>query len=592
MHATVHARHNGVVTIARRAFLAASFIAGQAFVFLALLAPVMSLPWLSGFRGYFAADQLSYAAIAVTASQGNLDLVEPFTETGVNYYPSAWYLLMGVISGVTGVPIHLTWVFLGLITIGAAIAFLGWIGFRLSGWVFAPVLPGAVLLTGVLATVTANYWYAPLGFHAVIWGPFGSLFTLNSEAVALPWIAAMLSLAMLAAAGRVSVRGTVIGIAIAIGVLANIHTYAFISAVIAFAAFAAVWCLSTAPSRSRLLATMLALGLVLVTGPFVAGIIGALPMIGLVLAPAVIAAWPLITTHWRLVALALVIAGGLAAPQFIRTTIGLLAGDDFLEYRQASTLDNLSVPVGSALIAALPLLLIVGFIVVVLAATRRSPASIAVQSMLIALGFSAVLMAANERWGFTQEPYRFWLQFLIINLLVVSVITAWAIHHWSEIARAPKLTASLVGVAAIGLWVFSLADFRAFTDFARAEGIIAVSDERAVAIAALVPEDNGLMLVSRCMDPKIIRLISGTPVADYNTGIAWPTGKNAIDYLQFVDPEDLVIPGDLSAAGVVYVLTDSACAEEWVLNDARIQPVAIEPYSDGLLTLSRVTSVD
>jgi hypothetical protein len=499
---------------------------------------------------------------------------------------------MGLISGATGMPIHLTWVFLGLLTIGAAIAFLGWIGFRLSGWVFAPILPGAVLLTGVLATVTANYWYAPLGFHAVIWGPFGSLFTLNSEAVALPWIAALLSLAMLAASGRVGARGSVIAIAVAIGVLANIHTYAFISAVIAFATFTAVWSLRTHPSRPRLLATVLTLVFVLVTGSFVAGLIGALPMIGLVLVPAVIATWPLITAHWRLTALALVVAGILAAPQFIRTTLGLLAGDDFLEYRQASTLDNLSVPPGQALIAALPLLLIVGFIIVVLVASPHSPTRTALQSMLIALGFSAVLMAANDRWGFTQEPYRFWLQFLIITLLVVSVIAAWAIRHWTDLARAPKLTASLVGIAALGLWVFSLADFRAFTVFARAEGIIAVNDERAEAITALIPTGDGLVVASRCMDPKVVRLISGAPVADYNTGIAWPTAKNAIDYLQFVEPEDLVIPDDLSAAGVVYVLTDSACTDDWVLNDARVQPAAIEPYGDGFLTISRVTSAN
>jgi len=60
--------------------------------------PTMGSTLFGDFRGLFAFDQLSYAAIATNASSGDLLRVEPFTQTGVSYFPSFWYEILGIAS--------------------------------------------------------------------------------------------------------------------------------------------------------------------------------------------------------------------------------------------------------------------------------------------------------------------------------------------------------------------------------------------------------------------------------------------------------------------------------------------------------------
>lgn len=68
-----------------------SLVGSEVLALWVLWSPVSGLPWTQGFRNYFANDQLSYAAIATTVAGGNFAAVEPLTETGVSFYPSAWY---------------------------------------------------------------------------------------------------------------------------------------------------------------------------------------------------------------------------------------------------------------------------------------------------------------------------------------------------------------------------------------------------------------------------------------------------------------------------------------------------------------------
>jgi len=47
----------------------------------------------------------------------------------------------------------------------------------------------------------------------------------------------------------------------------------------------------------------------------------------------------------------------------------------------------------------------------------------------------------------------------------------------------------------------------------------------------------------------------------------------------------------VAAAGIGYVITDSACEGEWPYQDARVQPERIEPYAGGTLTLWQVAPI-
>src|SRR5665647_854922 len=55
---------------------------------------LVTLPNFSfhSFKLFFEGDQLSYLAIAINVAHGHSGSTEPFTETGVTYYPRLYYV--------------------------------------------------------------------------------------------------------------------------------------------------------------------------------------------------------------------------------------------------------------------------------------------------------------------------------------------------------------------------------------------------------------------------------------------------------------------------------------------------------------------
>jgi hypothetical protein len=248
------------------------------------------------------------------------------------------------------------------------------------------------------------------------------------------------------------------------------------------------------------------------------------------------------------------------------------------------------VDIGPALIAALPLLAVSATLLIASLARPRTPQSMAVTAAVVALGSGVAIMASNDLWGFEQEPYRFWLQYSIVGLLSLSTLLPWA---WRRIRRIN--VASARGVVALSivsglLWAVSLADLLAFRDYARNQGLIAIDGAYSQALRTLVGPESGLVISSACLDPQVLRLTTGAPVAYFNRGLAWPEKKDQFD--QLLDPGRVAIsdPAQVAAAGVSYVITDSACEGEWSYQDARVQPEQIETYPGGTLTLWRVAS--
>lgn len=567
-----------------------SFLLGQVVVVWTLLLPLAGLRWWEGFRGYFANDQLSYAAIAITFSKGIFIPVEPLTETGTSHYPSLWYLILGLISWGTQQPVPLVWTIMGLGMIGATIAFLGALAYRCSGLAIAPLFPAVALVTGTFSVITSQWWYTSLGYHAVIWGPFGTLFTLNAEAVGLMVNLLALSLLVHAAAFTRWRAAAVTSAAILIGALANVQTYAFLTGVSAATAFISTLAVMRYPSRARALASLALLGTVLLLGPWIAQIIGPLPLFALVIASATPAFLPLFRTHRALTLTAGMLFALAASPQVIRTLLGLASGDDFLTYRQASTQD-LGIDPGAALIAVLPALAIIIVNIAALIATRhlsRNPLRNAFRALMVSLVIGLLVMSTNDLWGFNQEPYRFWLQYMFLAIFLGAVMLPWSLRQWRGLTQGWRITSAVVGSVAIIVWSMSLGDVQAFRKFAQEQGVINVQDERALTLRSLVPADRGLVLASACQDPQVLKLITRAPVAAFNRGLAWPENRVAID--TFFDPDrgsDVSIE-ELDTAGIGYVLTESDCANEWRFSDGRIQPIAVKPLDDALITLWQV----
>ena len=572
--------------VRHRLVLLGSFLTSQIITAWILTGPLLHQNWWRGFRGYFANDQLSYAAIAVNAAKGNFSAVEPLTETGTSFYPSAWYLLLGILSNLTNQPVYRTWTLGGLTVIAMTMAFMGWLAYRFSGYALAPLLPAGALALGTLSSWTSGTWFTPLTSHAVVWGPFGTFFTLNAEAVGL---------AILVVAGGLLVGTvtnnlkpvTLLGAAVLLGVLANVQTYTFFTGVSFAVGFAASIAITRYPSHLRAAASIVFLLVVLAVGPWLVSWIGPIPLFGLVLLSGVPAVWPLIKHHIRQSLFVVSIFLIAASPQVVRTALGIINGDEFLGYRQTSTLD-LGVPISTALISVLPLALIATFNAIVILRAPHSPERSACGALMVSLGVGAVVMASNDRWGFEQEPYRFWLQYSILTALLLSVITAWSIRNRLLLSPTWKSTTAVVGLIAIIIWMLSLADVRGFFMFASQQGIIAIEDERGQTLRQVLPKDAGLILSSRCLDPQILKLISGAPVVAFNRGLAWPDKRGEIDEL--LGPErtgesDLQI---LNTIGVTHIVTNSTCADDWQITDPRIQPVNVVTDNSGVVTVWRV----
>jgi hypothetical protein len=89
---------------------------------------LLSLPNFSfhSFKKFYISDQVSCLAIASNIAHGHSGSVEPFTETGVSYYPRLYYVVMGLLSRTSGVDTVVTWWVMGLALQFVLACLIGW----------------------------------------------------------------------------------------------------------------------------------------------------------------------------------------------------------------------------------------------------------------------------------------------------------------------------------------------------------------------------------------------------------------------------------------------------------------------------------
>ena len=545
----------------RRVGIAAAFAVAQVMSLAVVLGPVAGKGWFNGFRNYFSNDQLSYAAIATNVASGHLELVEPFTRTGSLFYPSLWYQVLGLFSRATGIPIYATWQLLGSLVVCVLIAFLGWIALRLSRRAWAPILPACALLLGTLATFTSNYWYTALGNHAVLWGAFGTFFTLNAEVIGLCLITAALALLLLRATPTNRLNRSIAPFITAgalIGITGNVQTYSFFTGLTFAAAWAAITGLRQSRSKTRILITIAVLLLALLSGNAIADLLGHIPIYAFVILAAAPGALVVASRHKKATLAFLIPLAVLASPQLIRTAMGLLTKDDFLTYRQAST-QNLGVPITSGLIAALAVILL---IITCLIGLRGAKCN-AMTSLLLAGAASWVILSTNDRWGFSQEPYRFWLEGFIVNGLLAATLLPAAISAYRERSKRTPVF-PIIAAMTLVIALVSALDVPGWWRFAHDQGVLDTTTSRMMAIAEITEGREGLIAAAPCIDPRALKLVTDAPVAHYNAGLAWPENPDSIKILLDPDRRNIGDPVALRTAGAQFVVADSACADQWV----------------------------
>jgi len=533
-----------------------------------LIGPIMdSDPW-SGFRLYFANDQLSYARIATNVANGGPWFTEPFTQTGTSYYPSLWYFAIGLFSAATGLSVPSAWTVLGVGIVSLMIGVFAVTAWKLSGQWWATLTPALAITAGTSSSLLQGpsfegFWQTRLDHHAVLWGPFGTLFTLNAEVAATSFVAlGLLAFLLVSLPRNTRTAPLLVTSGLLIGVTANMQTYAFLTGVFLLATWGTTLVLLRAQSKWLTASTATILAVTLASGPFIAEFIGQLATYACVLLAALPAAVHKFPQQYRSRLLLIVPLALAGSPQLLRTLAGLLSDDAFLAYREAST-ENLGVPLVKGLAAAgIPILVwFAAMIAPRMAMHFRAP--------LIALPVTAVILVSNNYWGFDQEPYRFWLQMNTLSLLLLAVVVPAIFAHWyrQRIHYPRRLPAAYLVLAMAGsLYVTGLGDLFGFWDYAKRQGTIIAAprsgSDQAI-LQSLTKSLDGLTATDPCIDPKILGLLTPTPIAHFNLGLAWPDNSEGLQRFIVARDEALLDSYAARDAGISALITYPACNSGW-----------------------------
>jgi hypothetical protein len=538
---------------------------------------------LSFLRTEFWHDQLGYLAISANVANGHFDLTEPVTMTGVNHYPRLYYSMVGIIARTLGLPTVTAWnlasfalQFLAAFTVGMVAAHLSrrwWVG------VLAPM----PFLTGVFAYASqAGSWYTLLKAHAVLWGPFGVLFSNNAETAGVCIgiiVLGCLVWAWNAEIPRAARNAVTIAGAASVGALSSFQTYSFLTMTYLLAFGAAV--AGVYLSRRRVLALGVSLALVavvFVVGPLLAERVGQLPTLIFGILPALPGLMTAVIRSRGIVAYAGVAAVAAAAPQVLYTLSGMVQGDPFLTYRVASN-NQLGIVSWQALWGAS---------VVLVALIAAFAIGIKVKDSLTVVtsgaGLTALpLLAVNDLWGANAEPYRFWIEAILLG----GVLSMFALARLCGLLLTPRGQAAPTGedpaerkprsarklivgsLIVVGiLWTASIPDWVNSLRDPAMQAVWNPATQRETAIAELARKAtldaaSGLLTTELCIDNRTAKVNSGSPISNYHLGMAWPAEREAIDEIIGARDAGELDFDAMRDSGTRWVLTDSNCTSDW-----------------------------
>lgn len=581
------------------------------------------------FRQYFPYDQYSYLAIAVNVKNGNMAAVEPFTETGTNHYPRLYYVFLGLLSRLFNTDIIATWQVAGLAFQFVMVAAISWLLIRLTGLPVFGVLGFVPSIIGTFAVAANGNWHHSLDNHGVLWGAFGVLFTLNGESAALSLAVTAICLLIgvtfplldgRAPAGAKARTAVVIVAAAAVGALANVQTYSFLTAVYLLVYATSAYGLLKYGSKWHSAVSLVLLASVLLGGTTIATTAGPLVtlMAGLL---AAVPGFILVLVKYKLPVIAACVSLALAAsPTILGTLLGLADKDDFLTYRELSS-NALGVPLWTGVLGALVPLLMLGLIFWA-GLVQRNKAWLA-----FSLGSVVAwpLVASNDLWGANQEPYRFWIDsFTMVAAAAVPVFCQVAVRSWRlwregskpqpkeavspdepgspapaavGFGRKQGIVVATACVTVAAAFAVSLSDYSKFAEYVHDYGTASFDDPQALAIKSaakpltepgsdmLVTVDSKgqateLVMFDPCISPFRVKALTGLPTAFYNLGLAWPKNEKDIREILVQRSKGSFAQPAAEKVDIRYVLTDTGCPTGWQgqVSGAKISEAT---YSNG-----------
>jgi hypothetical protein len=548
-------------------------------------------------RTEFWHDQLGYLAISADVANGHFDLTEPVTMTGVNHYPRLYYSLVGLVARTLGLPTVTTWNLVSFALQFAAAFTVGMVAAHLSRRWWVGLLAPVPFLTGVFAYLSgAGAWYTVLQAHAVLWGPFGVLFSNNAETAGV--CVGIIVLGCLVWAWNAPIPRaarntiTIVGAA-AVGALSSFQTYSFLTMTYLLAFGAATAGVYLARRRAVALGVSLALvAVVVLVGPVLAERVGQLPTLIFGVLPALPGLFLAIVRSRGIVAYAGVAAVAAASPQVLYTLTGMLQGDPFLTYRVASN-NQLGIVSWQALTGASVVL-----VALIAAFVMGLKVKDALSVVLSGAGLTALpLLAVNDVWGANAEPYRFWIE----GILLGGVLSMFALARLCGLILIPSAQRTSAGEArptpasvrkvragiliVVGLlWTASLPDWVNSLRDGSMQAVWNPSTPRETAIselarAATADPASGLLTTELCIDNRTAKVTSGSPISNYHLGMAWPAEREAIDGIRDARDAGELDFAAMSKSGTRWVLTDSNCASAWERTySAELTSVASQDY--------------
>ena len=522
-------------------------------------------------------DQLGYLAIAANVRNGEYGLSEPVTMTGVSHYPRFYYSLIGWVADVAGLSTVTSWNLVSLLLQFAAAFCLGFVAVRLSGRIWVGLLTPIPFLTGTFAYLLSDSWYTTLDAHAVLWGPFGLLFSNNAETAGLSvGLIALSALAWVWGTPTARIPRAIVTIiaSVLVGALSSFQTYSFLSATYLLTFGAALAGLSLARRRrTAIILSALLVVTVFVLGPLLSERIGQLPTLVFGLLPALPGLVVASVRSRGLVAVATLAAAAAASVQIVYTVGGMLAGDPFLSYRVASN-QNLGVVSWQALVGSAAVM--IPLIVATFFAIRLKDR---VTLVLSATGLVTLpYLAVNDVWGANAEPYRFWLEGILLGgglaflglSLIIGLLYPVSAHGKppaQAIRPTKRLFLALLAVSAV-VWSATVPDWALAMRDPALQGAWDPYTERENAIAQLAASattepTDGLLTTELCVDNRTAKVNSGSPIANYHLGMAWPDNRGLIDRIMAArDARELDFDA-MRESDTAWVLTDSNCDSEW-----------------------------
>lgn len=544
--------------------------------------PVISAPnWnLSTFKIFGSSDQLSYLAIAKNFSQGEFDLNEPYTETGNSYYPSFYYIIMGIFMRLFRLNSFEAWNLLGALVQFILVFAISMTLIKITKRTWVGILGFLPLYFGVFGFLTEDMWKRKLDSHATLWGSFPTMFVMNAETFAI----ALVSIGFLIVIANIGLlanhkQNLFIPLAfLGVGLLANIHIYTFITALyLIFYAYAFYILInSNKLNISIYTSSFFIVFAFLIADPFslpplLITFLGLIPALAIGLIGSKYDKPLLIRTI-----LPLILGSSYAV---VSTIIGLLNQEPFLIYRQDSAVD-LNVNLLDSLSAGLALVLPLGFLIVYFYLKKDLKRSALLSGFL----FSWIVLSQNQIWNMNQEPYRFWIiSFIIISIILFPLLIKIIVESF-QFNRNKSLIISFM--LALPL-ILSMVDSYNFHNSNTAKGIFYYDIPQNKALQKVsrnIPQE--LIAIDSCLDPSIYKIITGRPVAYFNEGMVWPKNYFNIKNINTKITNEKINAQELKANNVQYFISESNCQNyEEYKNDSSLIPVNTVNYESGNITL-------